>query len=106
LEYSLRKGEVKVDVSSRRQFQQTLPIVRRVKLGPIHVLCTYDPKVVYGGEPREISLRDFDGRSGRTLRLPADSETRIFVLREETDEKTADEQPEIPPVVISTIWRM
>ena len=85
LEYSLRQGEVKVDLPARRQFKQTLPIVRRVKLGPIHLLCTYDPKVLYGGEPREIALTDFDGCPGRTLRLPADSQTRIFVLREETN---------------------
>ena len=82
LEYTLRHGEVKIDVPARRQFKETLPIVRRVKLGPVHVLCTYDPKVIYGGEPREIVLTDFDGHAGRTLRLPADSETRIFVLRE------------------------
>ena len=82
LEYTLRHGEVRVDVPARRQFKETLPIVRRVKLGPIHVLCTYDPNVVYGGEPREIVLTDFDGEAGRTLRLPADSETRMFVLRE------------------------
>jgi hypothetical protein len=73
---------VNIDVPARRQFKQNLPIVRRVKLGPIHVLITYDPKVVYGGEPREILLTDFDGQQGRTLQLPADDQTRIFVLRE------------------------
>ena len=79
----LRRGEVKIDVPSRKQFKETLPIVRRVKLGPIHVLVTYDPRVVYGGEPRGIVLEDFDGRPGLTLRLPADEQTRIFVLRDE-----------------------
>jgi hypothetical protein len=82
LEYTLRHGHVEVDIPARRQFKETLPVVRRVQLGPVHVLCTYDPNVVYGGEPREIVLDDFDGHAGRTLRLPADSETRIFVLRE------------------------
>jgi hypothetical protein len=82
-EYSLRHGEVKIDVSARRQFHETLPVVRRVKCGPVHILCTYDPQVVYGSEPREIILSDFDGIPGRTLRLPADAQTRIFVLREE-----------------------
>ncbi len=83
LEYSLRHGEVKVDIPARRQFKQTLPIVRRIKIGSVHILCTYDPRVVYGGEPREIVLTDFDECAGRTLRLPADDQTRIFVLREE-----------------------
>ena len=80
-EYILRHGKVKIDVPARRQFKQDLPIVRRVKLGPIQILITYDPKVVYGGKPREIVLTDFDGRRGLTLRLPADGQTRVFVLR-------------------------
>ena len=80
-EYILRHGEVKIDVPARRQFKQSLPIVRRVKLGSVHILITYDPKVVYGGAPREIVLTDFDGRQGLTLTLPADAQTRIFVLR-------------------------
>jgi len=82
LEYTLRHGEVKIDVPARRQFKESLPIVRRVKLGPIHVIITYDPAVVHGGRPRQIELFDFDGRTGLTLRLPADEQTRIFVLRE------------------------
>jgi hypothetical protein len=81
-EYILRHGEVNIDVPARRQFKQSLPIVRRVKLGPIHILITYDPKVVYGGKPREVVLTDFDGHQGRTLQLPADDQTRIFVLRD------------------------
>ena len=80
-EYILRHGEVKIDVPARRQFKQGLPIVRRVKLGQIHILITYDPKVVYGGAPREIVLSDFDSRRGLTLRLAADDQTRVFVLR-------------------------
>ncbi len=93
LEYSLRHGEVKVDIPARRQFKQTLPIVRRIKLDRVHILCTYDPQVVYGGEPREIVLNDFDGCPGRTLRLPADAQTRIFVLREETRERAEKQSP-------------
>jgi hypothetical protein len=88
LEYTLRHGVVKVDIPARDQFTHTLPIVRRIKIGPIHVLCTYDPKVIYGGEPREIVLSDFDGCPGRTLKIPADSETRIFVMREEVPSKS------------------
>ncbi|MGD0092518.1 MAG: hypothetical protein ABSE73_21595 [Planctomycetota bacterium] len=82
-EYILRRGEVKVDVPALDQFAKTLPIVRRVKLGPIHVIATYDPCVVHdGAAPREIVLPDFDGRKGQTLKLHADDQTRIFVLVE------------------------
>ncbi len=80
-EYILRHGEVKIDIPARRQFKMGLPIVRRVQLGTIHILITYDPKVVYGGAPREIVLTDFNGRKGLTLRLFADDQTRIFVIR-------------------------
>lgn len=82
LESLLRRGEVKVDVPSLKQFVQTLPIVRRVKLGRWHVVATYDPQVVHGGAPREIVLEDFDGVPGRRVVLPADAETRVFVLEE------------------------
>jgi hypothetical protein len=83
-EYSLRHGTVKIDVPARRQFKETLPIVRRVKCGRTHFLITYDPNVVYGGQPREIAITDFDGQPGLNLRLPADGQTRLFVLRDET----------------------
>lgn len=80
-EYLLRNGEVKVDVSSQEQFAKTLPIVRRVKLGKIHVVATYDPLCIYGKEPREVVLQDFDGRKGLMVKLPADEETRMWVVR-------------------------
>lgn len=82
LEYLLSHGEVKADVASLDQFLQTLPIVRRVQLGKLHVLATYDPQVVHGQPAREVVLTDFAGRKGLTLRLPADAQTRLFVLRE------------------------
>jgi hypothetical protein len=82
LEFLLRHGTVKIDVPAQEQFGKTLPVVRRVKLGPWHVLITYDPGVVYGGAPRDVVLSDFDGVPGRTLRLPADAQTRVFVLEE------------------------
>lgn len=80
-EYHLRHGEVKVDVPAQEQYAKSLPIVRRVKLGKTHVLATYDPMCLHGGQPREIVLPDFDGRQGLTLKLPADQQTRVFVLR-------------------------
>lgn len=81
-EYLLRHGQPRIDVPAREQFGKTLPIVRRVKLGRWHVVATYDPAVIFGGSPREIVLENFDGVRGRTLRLPADGETRIFVVEE------------------------
>jgi hypothetical protein len=82
LEYIIRHGEVKKDVPSVERFVKALPLVRRVKLGPLHVLATYDPRVVHGGAPVEIALLNYDGKEGLTLRLPADEQTRLFVLRE------------------------
>jgi len=82
LEYILRHGEVKIDVPAHEQFGGVLPIVRRVKLNRWHIIITYDPKVIFGGEPRSIVLEDFDGCEGRSLELPADAETRIFILEE------------------------
>ncbi len=82
LEYILRHGEVQIDVSAQEQFGRQLPIVRRVSLGPWHVVATYDPGCIFGGEPRTIRLQDFAGHAGLTLELPADAQTRIFVLRE------------------------
>jgi hypothetical protein len=79
-EYLLWHGEVKVDVSAQEQFAQTLPIVRRVKLGRFHLLATYDPLCVHGGEPRQIKLPALDGQKGLMLNLPADAQTRLFVL--------------------------
>ncbi len=80
-EYILRHGEIKIDVSARQQFKQTLPIVRRVKYDRTHLIISYDPQVIYGGTPREILLADFDQRPGLTLRVPADDQVRIFAVR-------------------------
>ena len=82
LEYTLRHGTVKIDVPAKLQFKKTLPIVRRVKLGKTNIIITYDPAIAYGGSPRTIILKDFDGVKGRTLTLPADQQTRIFVLKD------------------------
>jgi hypothetical protein len=82
LEYILSHGEVRMDESSLTQFLEATPIVRRVQLGDLHVVATYDPKVVHGEAPRDIVLRDFAGHAGLTVTLPADAETRVFVLRE------------------------
>lgn len=82
LEYCLSHGEVKQDVSSLDQFLHTLPIVRRVQVGSIHLVATYDPQVVHGQPARDIVLPDFAGHTGLTLTLPADAQTRVFVLQE------------------------
>lgn len=82
LEYILRHGEVKIDVSAQEQFDinNILPIVRRVKLGNINIIATYDPKCIYGDEPRQIILKDFDGRKGLALGLPANQTIRLFAI--------------------------
>ncbi len=78
----LRRGEVRIDVPAQEQFAGTLPIVRRIRCGRLHILITYDPLWHEHDGPRRIVLADFDGRDGATLVLPADRQTRIFVLRD------------------------
>ncbi len=78
-EYLLRHGEVKIDVPAQQQFAETLPIVRRVRLGKYSVIATYDPGWAEAEEPRQIVLDDFDGHAGLTLVLPADAAMRVFV---------------------------
>jgi hypothetical protein len=80
-EYLLRRGEVKIDVPAEVQFAKKLPVVRRMKLGQWHVLATYDPNWEADPEPKEIELKNFDGHPGLTVVLPADSQTRIFLLK-------------------------
>lgn len=82
-EYVLRHGQVKIDVPAQLQWKKKLSVARRVKYKNYHVLITYDPGVIYGGRPRDIILNDFDGTKDRTLRLHADAQTRIFVLRDQ-----------------------
>jgi len=82
IEGLLRDGEVKTDCSMQQCYADDLPIVRRVKLGRWHVLATYDPLWQERGEPSQVVLEDFDGVEGLTLALPADAETRVFILRE------------------------
>jgi hypothetical protein len=81
-EYILRHGQVKVDVAALDEFAHSLPVVRRVKLGNLNIVATYDPLCIRGGAPRGVRLTDFDGRPGLTVTLPADEKTRIFVLSE------------------------
>lgn len=81
LEYILSHGQAIIDAPARGQYRDKSPIVRRVKLNDVQVIATYDPAVVFGGKPREIVLKDFDGPKGLTLRLPADAQVRLFVVR-------------------------
>jgi hypothetical protein len=75
-------GQVMIDVPAQDQFKDTLPIVRRVKLGKRSLVITYDPVVVYGGSARDVVLKDFDGHPGLTLDFPADDQTRLWLLEE------------------------
>lgn len=81
LEYTLRHGEPRRDTDMRRAWEETLPIVRRVRLGTLHVLATYDPAVVHGRPARPLTIPDFDGRRGLTLTVPADDQIRLFLLQ-------------------------
>lgn len=81
LEYILKHGEVHVDVPALEQYADLLPIVRRVSMDDVHVVCTYDPMWESEDAPRDIVLEDFAGTAGLTVILPADRHTRIFVLR-------------------------
>jgi hypothetical protein len=85
-EYLLRHGKVKIDVSAQQQFAETLPIVRRVKLGKYHVIATYDSGWAEAEPARQIDLANLDGNAGLTLVLPADEETRIFVVSIDSQE--------------------
>ena len=83
IELGLRTGKVMTDVSAQEQFDNDLPIIRRVKNGQYHYVFTYDPSIVHGGKPREITLQDFDGRDGLNLKFEADADSRIYILKEE-----------------------
>ena len=80
-EYTLKHGEVKIDVPSKIQFRDVLPIIRRVKLGDYHIVITYDPRWQTYPAGRNIQLEDFDGVENLELNFPADAKTRIFVLK-------------------------
>lgn len=80
VEAALRFGTIIEDIASQEQFTQNLPVVRHIASYGYHIILTYDPGVVYGNAPRSVVLNDFAGRSGLTLTLPSDEQTRIFVL--------------------------
>ncbi len=81
-EYVLRHGQVRIDVTAQDQFFKVQPIVRQVQLGRYHVVATYDPQWQKNQVMQSVELKGFDGRKGLTVLLPADSQTRIFVLRQ------------------------
>ena len=82
IEKLLRAGQPKVDVPALDQYVKALPLIRRVQSGNLHLVATYDPGVVHGGQPRTITLENFGGKQGRTATFPADHHTRIFVLQD------------------------
>lgn len=82
IEQFLRRSIPVHDVSSHKQFHETLPIVRRCRLGPYSLIATYDPAAVYDGRERPVTLQDFDGRKGLTLVLPADRTVRYWILKQ------------------------
>lgn len=81
LEETLFGGTVEVDVSAQEQFGTAAPIVRRVDNAGFAIVATYDPQWQKFPAGRTVTLTDFDGRTGLTLEIPADRETRLFLLR-------------------------
>jgi hypothetical protein len=69
-----------LDFAPQYVFAAKLPIVRRTKLHGVHIVISNSPAATYGDPQEELVLSAFDGRSGRTLRVPADAQTRIWVL--------------------------
>lgn len=81
IEYSLRHGEVKIDVPAQIQFRDVLPVVRRVKADRYNIVFTYDPNWETTSSPQTITLNDFDGQPGLNVSFPVDGEPRIFVVK-------------------------
>lgn len=78
-EYLLWEGSVEIDVPATTQFGSSLPVVRRVKLDPYHVIFAYDPFFADYPSGRDVVLSDFDGVVGRTLTIPTDGTARIWL---------------------------
>jgi hypothetical protein len=81
-EYIISHGKICIDVPAAEQFSQSLPIVRRIKFGPYHIVATYDPFWEDYPDGRIITLNDFSGKIGLNIHVPADKESRIFVVCE------------------------
>jgi hypothetical protein len=81
LEWNLRHDSPVVDFDSQQVFASQLPVSRHVKNGDLHILATYDPQVVYGRPARNITINDFNGVSGLSLTLAADSQVRLYAVR-------------------------
>lgn len=57
------------------------PLVRRVRSSGWQAVMTYDPFWAEAGGARSVLLSGLDGLPGTTVRLPADRQVRLFVLR-------------------------
>ncbi|MEE9212752.1 MAG: hypothetical protein V3U29_08875, partial [Phycisphaeraceae bacterium] len=57
------------------------PVMRWVKIGPYHVIATFDPDWLNASADEQIEILDFDG-TGQKLTLPADKQVRLFVLKD------------------------
>jgi hypothetical protein len=80
-EFFLWHGELKIDVPATEQWDQSLPVVRRKKVGRYHVVVAYDPFFASYPSGRTVTLTDFDGVAGRNLVLPVDGVVRIWIFR-------------------------
>jgi hypothetical protein len=84
LEWNLRNGAQVVDFDPQQTFSQTLPIVRHIKNGDLHIVATYDPQVVYAQPARNVTINNFNGVTGLNLTFAADSQVRIYLIRLQT----------------------
>jgi len=79
-EYTLSHGQPCIDVTAKAQFDQALPIVRRVQFGPYHIIATYDPYWAENPTPRTVTLNNFAGNTGLNVTVTADKQTRLYVV--------------------------
>jgi hypothetical protein len=83
VEYFLKYGTImRNDFDYATVYENMLPIGRRVKLGSVSIVATYDPLVVVNPTMtrRNVVYTNFDGVAGLNLTFPADAQVRIWVI--------------------------
>ncbi|NQU39649.1 MAG: hypothetical protein HQ523_06830 [Lentisphaerae bacterium] len=82
VESSLKHGVPTINPeSSVYAFTNSLPLIRHVRLGDVHLLASYNPGWRTSGSTT-VTLEDFAGISGLDIVVPADENLRFFVLHE------------------------
>jgi hypothetical protein len=79
IERALYFGVPREDISPKKQWDQPV-LTMRVQYGPYHVIGTYNQAFEDAAAPTNyVTLNDFEGVTGRTLKLAADAQTRFYV---------------------------